>query len=236
MGDLGTTTRPATAADDAPARTVRRQRTLPGGRAVVGAFLITAAAVGVFAAYLTTTAAPSTRFAVAARDIPPGTRITADMVALVPMDLPAAQASAAVTSPDRVVGRVALGPVRAGDLLQGSTFLAPEAPTGTTGFTFAIPSARALAGSLVAGDRIDVVATYGDTTGFVARSVPVVRVSGDGTNGALLVTIAVGDPATVLDIANALDNAQVHLARTDPDVAGAGPPAVSAPLANAREG
>lgn len=227
MADLGIATRPVVDAE--PTRQVTRRRTLPGGRAVVGALLITAAAVGVFAAWLTATAAPTTRYVVAAVDIPPGTRVTADMVDHVAIDLPATQAERAVTNLDRVVDRVALGPVRAGDLVQASTFLAPETPVGTTTFTFAIPSSRALGGAIAAGDRIDVVATFDGSTAFVARNVAVLGSStSTGASGGTLITVAADDPATVLAIANALDTAQVHVARTDPDVTGSGPAPVTA--------
>lgn len=229
MGDLGTTTS-ATHEADADAvgagrtnshpRTVRRRRSLPGGRAVVGAFLVTAAAVAVFAAYLDATAAPAAAWLVATTDVAPGEVVGADTLDSVAMDVPVAQQDRLVPADarDRVEGRVALGPVRAGDLLQWTTVLAVEPPAGASTFTFSLPPDRvAFRGDLAAGDRVDVVATYGETTVYVARAVPLLaRPAASGGEGATI-TVAIDDPDTVLAIANALDAARVFVVRSDPD-------------------
>lgn len=232
MADLGTTTAPSEpstpAAEDLGGthRRVRRRRSLPGGRAVAGAFLITAAAVGVFAAYLNATAVPATEWVVATRDVPRGTVLEAGMLDTVAIDVPAPQQDAMVGADDldAVTGRVTLGPVRGGDLLQWTTVLAVEPPAGASTFTFALPSSRvAHRGDLAAGDTIDVVATYSDTTTYVARDVELLlnpAVTEAGTS----LTVAVADPDTVLAIANALDSAQVHVLRSPPDGDGTLPP------------
>ena len=230
MADLGTTTAPADVAGNgsAPSRTVRRRRSLPGGRAVAGAFLVTAAAVGVFAAYLNATAAPSTEWLVAATEIAPGDVLDAGALDTVAIDVPEAQRDRLVPADalDRVTGRVALGPVRDGDLLQWTTVLAVEAPDGATTFTFSLPATRvAFRGDLAAGDRIDIVATYSDTTVYVARDVQLLaNPATAGGDGGATITIAVDDPDTVLAVANALDAAQVFVVRSDPDADGGTPP------------
>ena len=232
MADLGTSTAPsgasATSAEDVAGtgRRVRRRRSLPGGRAVAGAFLITAAAVGVFAAYLNATAVPATEWVVATRDLPRGTVLEPEMLDTVAIDVPATQQDAMVRAGDRdtVVGRVTLGPVRGGDLLQWTTVLAVEPPTGASTFTFALPSSRvAHRGDLAAGDTIDVVATYSDTTTYVARDVELL-LNPAATEAGTSLTVAVDDPTTVLAIANALDAAQVHVLRSPPDGDGNLPP------------
>lgn len=232
MADLGTTTTPAPAQASGngagTTRTVRRRRSLPGGRAIAGAFLITAAAVGVFAAYLQATALPSDAWVVAAGDIAPGTVLDAAALDTVAMDVPATQATQLVPSGriDDVVGRVALGPVRTGDLLQWTTVLADEPPDGASTFTFSVPASRvAFRGELAAGDTIDLVATYGDTTVYVARDIALLARPATGTgDGATTITIAVEDPTTVLAVANALDAARVFVVRSDPDGGGDLPP------------
>lgn len=232
MADLGTTTAPSgTATTSAPeaadtGRRVRRRRSLPGGRAVAGAFLITAAAVGVFAAYLNATAAPATEWVVATRDLPRGTVLEPGMLDAVPIDVPVAQQDAMVPAARRedVAGRVTLGPVREGDLLQWTTVLAVEPPAGSSTFTFALPSSRvAHRGDLAAGDTIDVVATYSDTTIYVARDVELL-LNPAATEAGTSLTVAVDSPDTVLAIANALDTAQVHALRSPPDGDGTLPP------------
>lgn len=224
MADLGTTTAPSgatTSAEDVAgtSRRVRRRRSLPGGRAVAGAFLITAAAVGVFAAYLNATAAPTTEWVVATGDVPRGTVLEAGMLDTVAIDVPAPQQGAMVQAADRdsVVGRVTLGPVREGDLLQWTTVLAVEPPAGSSTFTFALPSSRvAHRGDLAAGDTVDIVATYSETTTYVARDVELL-LNPVGSEAGTSLTVAVEAPDTVLAIANALDSAQVHVLRSPPD-------------------
>src|SRR5687768_720166 len=51
-------------------RAVRRRSALPTGRAVVGGFLVALAALGIFAAYSSATAGPTTSYVVARRDLP----------------------------------------------------------------------------------------------------------------------------------------------------------------------
>lgn len=242
MADLGTTTSPpseVSANGSGTARTVRRRRSLPGGRAVAGAFLITAAAVGVFAAYLNATALPSSSWLVATADVAPGTVIDAVSLETAAIDVPEAQTDRLVAADDldAVVGRVALGPVREGDLLQWTTVLADRPPDGATTFTFSVPASRvAFRGSLAAGDAIDLVATYGDTTVYVARDIALLASPATAAgDGGTTITIAVQDPDTVLAVANALDSAQVFVVRSDPDADG-DLPAPFRPLVGADSG
>lgn len=223
MADLGTTSapvesRPRESTSD-HGRRVARRRSLPGGRAVAGALLITAAAVGVFGAWLDATAAPSTSFLVAAVDIAPGVRVSASMVTAVPMDLPAAQADAAFTSVADLDGALAVAPLEAGDLILHSALLEADAVPGTTTYTFAVAPTRALNGAIVDGERIDIIATQDGATRFVARDILVLDRAGTSTGDRVVLTVAVEDADLVLDIANAVDTATVHVARTDPDVA-----------------
>ena len=226
MADLGTTTAPTEVSSNGsgPGRTVRRRRSLPGGRAVAGAFLVTAAAVGVFAAYLNATAAPATQWLVAATEVAPGDVLDAAALDTVAIDVPEAQQDRLVRADalDRVTGRVALGPVRQGDLLQWTTVLAVEAPEGATTFTFSLPANRvAFRGDLAAGDRIDIVATYSDTSVYVAREVQLLaNPATTGGDGGATITVAVEDADTVLAIANALDAAKVFVVRSDPQGGG----------------
>lgn len=223
MADLGTTTSTPTkvSANGAGTRAVRRRRSLPGGRAIAGALLITAAAVGVFAAYLNATALPSESWVVAASELAPGTVLDRAALDTVAMDVPVAQSQQLVPADriDDVVGRVALGPVRTGDLVQWTTVLADEAPDGASTFTFSVPASRvAFRGELAAGDTIDIVATYSDTTVYVARDIALLTRPATGSgDGATTITIAVEDPTTVLAVANALDSARVFVVRSDPD-------------------
>lgn len=223
MADLGTTTAPSRSDDEDPSdaggRQVTRRRTLPGGRAVVGALLITVAVIGVFAAWLSATAAPTTSYVVVATDLTPGDTVAPGDLRLVAMDLPADQAARAFTSVD-LDGPVALAALAPGDLLNRSMVRAADDVPGTSHFSFELPTAQAMGGSLASGDRVDILATDDGVTGFVATDVAVVTADRDG--GATMVTVALDDPSLVLAVARAADEASVHLASTNPLASGNG--------------
>lgn len=226
MADLGTaTTRTEPSTADAPA--VTRRRGLPGGRAVVGAFLVTLAAVGVFAAYLDATAAPTTAWVTVARDLSPGEVVAPADLAPVLLELPPAQATTAFTDLDDVAGKVVISPLHAGELVGRGDVRRPADVAGSSSLTFSLPSSRALAGRLAPGDHVDVVATSDGTTRFVALDLPLVDVAVDGSE--TTVTVALAEPDTVLAVAHAVDTADVSLARTNPDVAPDGLAGIAVP-------
>lgn len=233
MADLGTMT-----SGDTPAggnaevrsgRRIRRARGLPGGRAVVGALLISAAAVGVFAAFLTATAEPDTRYAVAAGDIEVGTRLdgdapVAELFDFVAIDLPdglAARAVSEIQAP-QLSGQLVTSPVRAGDLLLATTIVDDARVPATEKLSFALPATDAVGGSLQPGERIDVVATYGSGTdswtAFVVRGVLLVDHqvlgTGVGSTGDVTLTVAVSSLRDVQALGHAIRTADVFVTRS----------------------
>lgn len=202
-------------------RAVRNRRGVPGGRAVVGGLLVAVAAVGVFAAYGDATATPSTAYAVAAADLPVGHRISPADVDLRPMDLPAAVASRAFTAPDALAGAVTLAPLAAGELVQAGALLpAGRSAAPATELSFAVPVDRAVNGTLLPGERIDVLATYG--TGSAAHTTVVVRGAlvlgndeGEQAIGAStrVLTVALEDPDDVLRVTHAVRAGEVTVVR-----------------------
>jgi len=196
-------------------RPVGRRRSLPGGRAVVGAFLVTLAAVGIFTAWLQANAVPSTTWVVAARDLLPGDVLTAADITTVPIDLPEAQANRTTNNPAAMVDRIVLSPLFEGELVGVGDTADASAVAGTSSLTIPVETSRALGGTLTSGDRVDVVATFEDTTRYVAVDLPVVEAVVDGT--VTSVTLATTNPTTILAVANAVDTATVFLARTNPD-------------------
>jgi hypothetical protein len=218
--------------DDAEVRAVRRARTLPGGRAVVGGLLVAAAAVGVFAAYLDAVAEPTTRYLVARADLEPGTRFESmDTVAASfesrAVDLAPDLAARAVRLEDAelLLGRLLLAPLQPGQLLAPGDLVADGGVADAHKLSFAVEPSAALAGDLRVGERLDVLATYGSGDGaytvFVVRGVPLVARSGAGGSsglgsggGPLTLTVAVTSPEDVQALAHAVATADIVVTRS----------------------
>lgn len=206
------------------ARVLQRRRALPGGRAVAGGFLVAASAVGVFSAYRSADAGPSTTYLVAASDIRAGQRLAAGDVAAVALDLPDAQHRRVLRDAALVDGAVALAPIAAGELVQVSAVARPEGAPDRAQISMPVDPGFALNGDtalLDAGDRVDVIVTY--TTGgapettTVASDAEVVAVyrPEDAVGGAGSVTVVLAVPRRELEaVAQASAAGQVTLART----------------------
>jgi hypothetical protein len=201
---------------------------LPGGRAVIGALLVTAAAVATFAAYLDATAAPTTRYVVATAAVEPGTRLGSleDVGArfgTIAVELPPEVAAGVVTAAEveQLVGQVVLAPYEPGDLLSRAQVVEEVADAQT--LSFAVPRRAAVAGSLRAGERIDVLATYGSGadayTLFVVRGVPLLRVDAPdggslGASSEVLLTVAVTAMEDVQALGHAVSAAELLVTRS----------------------
>jgi len=165
----------------AEARRLRPRRGLPGGRAVVGGLLVAVAAVGIFAAVSGAGRGPDTSYVVAARDVAPGSILSADDLELVAMDLPRVQQSRVFTSLSSVDGAVAVGPMSEGELVQAGA-LADGADAVVPTFSVSLDEADANAGELQRGDIVQVFATYGsDTAGTTVALSSEARVIGVST-------------------------------------------------------
>jgi Flp pilus assembly protein CpaB len=233
VADLGTTTAeaevPATERVEGAGRRIRRARGLPGGRAVVGAFLVAAATVGVFAAFLSATAEPSQQYAVAHADVEVGTRFASleevnRAFRLVPMDLPEEVAAQAFgpREAEALVGQLVTSPVREGDLLLRSAVVDDARVPQTEKMSFSLPVAEAVGGNLEPGERIDVLATYGAGsdawTAFVARGVLLVGVERDaaalGASEEVTLTVAISSLRDVQALGHAVRAAEVFVTRS----------------------
>ncbi len=211
-------------------RRIQRTRTLPGGRAVVGALLVVAAAVATFAAYLDATAAPTRAFMVATAAIDPGTRLvsTDDIAArfgTIALEVHGEVADRLVPAGDieRLVGQVVVAPLQAGDLLSASQLVADGGVEGAHTLSFALPRTAAVGGDLRPGERIDVLATFGSGDGayttYVARGVPLLRLTAPdggslGASSDLTLTVAVTDAVDVQALGHAVNTATVFVVRS----------------------
>jgi Flp pilus assembly protein CpaB len=205
-------------------RVLVKRRSLPGGRAVLGGLLVSASAVGLFAAYDASHAAPATTYVVAARDLRPGQVLTAADLEVVPIDLPAAQRAVSFTDRRRLVGTVALGRMRAGELVQSADVADRAQAPRRAEISVAVEPGAAMNGDrqfLRGGERVDVIATFtqggSPRTVTVASNALVVDVldgeRGLGTSGRITVVLSVR-PDDLEAIAGAAAAGTITLART----------------------
>ncbi|MGQ0618169.1 MAG: RcpC/CpaB family pilus assembly protein [Acidimicrobiia bacterium] len=211
---------PATGEPGEPRLRVRRRRALPNGRAVVGGFLVTVAAVSAFAVASRTGDGPSRRYVVAARDVAIGTTLTPPDLALMPAELPEGAAERAYAEVTAAAGRVTVAPLRAGDLVRGPALVGAAEVAPAAHLSVPISRSHAFGGAVDPGERLDVVATYGPgggQTAVVAHAARVIRVdAADGAplagSDALVLVVSV-DPDEALVLADAAQNAKLSLVR-----------------------
>ncbi len=214
-----------------PHRAVGRGRTLPSGRAAVGALLVVLSGLGLTEAARRATAEPTTRFVVATREVAPGEVLTANDVRLETMQLSAQVAGRSFSDSGVLVGAVTVGPLGVGELIQSS--LVQRGGPALREMSFPVDSARALNGTLDPGDRIDVVATFGSSssgakTATVLSGLQVLSVSGDmldaGEGSTIVVTVAIAEAAQQVVLAEAVNTAELFLVRAndnlDPQIVG----------------
>lgn len=203
-------------------RTVARRATLPNRRAILGGFLVALSALGIFSAYARATAGPTTSYVVARHDVPLGTQLSEDDLVTLPMDLPSAVADHAVF--DRtvaVVGATTIGPIRRGELVQAGDLVRKQSGPGELEVSFEIGAARALAGGLRPGERVDVLATFGagnDAYTVVvvqqARVLATASTRSPLSTGSEVISLAVATSDDALALTHAVNAGEVTLVRS----------------------
>ncbi|MEO7555265.1 MAG: RcpC/CpaB family pilus assembly protein [Acidimicrobiales bacterium] len=214
-------------------RVVGARRAVPSSRAIVGGFLVAIAAVGTFAAYRGASTGATHRFVVAGRDVPAGTTLVPGDLTTATVDLPGDLASRAFSQPSAIAGRITLAPINKGELVQSSAVADASKADARYEVSLPVDRARALAGTITSGERVDVAATYGTgnaaTTVIVARRAEVVKVddarrSSVGGGGEVVIELALADPDDVLAVTHASQAGSVTLVRaTGADAAGTAP-------------
>jgi hypothetical protein len=223
-----------------PGRVLRRRRRLPDGRAVLGALLVAASVVGFYAAQ-TRSRGASGAYVVAARAIRPGDPFAPGDLTRTRVDLPPALRGRAFTAPSVLIGATALSPIEAGELIQAGQVIRKGGGAGAAEVSFPMEASR-IGSGLRAGDRVDVVATYG--TGVDAYSLvigrhlqllSVTRTRGalGGESGAVVLTVALPARGDSLAIAHATRAAELSVVRTTGATTGAGEPTTYRPAPGA---
>lgn len=216
--------RPNGSSAQPPRREVRPVRRLPGGRAVVGGFLVAASAVGVFTAYTMAASSPTSSYAVVTADIHAGDRLSASHLSLISLDLPEDQRRQAFADLTVLEGATALAPLSAGQLVQTSDVAKPAGAPDRAQISLSLDPGNALGGDpalLGAGERVAVIATYTEAGAPQTRTVSddaiVVRVLDGrdrvGGGGGLTLVLAVV-PADLEPLAQAAAAGVVSVART----------------------
>ncbi len=207
-----------------PGRQVHPVRRLPGGRAVVGGFLVAVSVVGVFAAYTNARSSPDRSYAVVTGDVAAGERLSSSDLALVPLDLPSDQQRVAFADLALLEGSTTLSPMAAGQLVQSGDVAKPAGGPQRAQISLSLDPGNALGGDpglLGAGERVRVIATFtqggAPATETVSDDATVVRVLGGsdqlGSASGLTVVLAV-PPGDLEPIAGAAAAGVVSLART----------------------
>ncbi|HYF46370.1 MAG TPA: SAF domain-containing protein [Acidimicrobiales bacterium] len=229
----------STTASDSARSVSPRRIGRPSGRAVAGGLLVALSALSVLSVGRSGADGPGTRYVVARRAIPPGTRLAASDLETTTADVAAPVAARLFTDPEPLVGSVTLAPFAEAELIQLAAVL-PRAATRTDAvppheFSFALDRARAIDGDLRPGEAIDLLATYGADQGAytvtVARSALVLDVesrSADlGQPEGLVLTVGLADRSTVLAVVHAAAADALTVVRSPVDPAG--PDAPGAP-------
>lgn len=203
----------------APRRRFGDRPVVPNGRALAGGLLLAIAAVGTFLTWQAAAGTPDTTYVVTRRAVSAGERLGPDDVALAGAELPRGLATGAFDDPDDVVGRVVLGPIGEGELVQASQLSTPGRAPATVEVAFSLPRDRAVDGALVGGDRVDVFVTYDDRTQLVVAQAQVLAVGGGDTAGLadvgqVTVTVALPDTGPRAELIHAARAGEVTLVRS----------------------
>ena len=213
-------------------RTISHRRGLPSGRAVVGALLVTVAAVGAFAAASRGGGGPHESYLVIKQPVDAGALVRAEDLRLEPMQLPASAEANAVRSVSSAQDAIAIHDLEAGDVLSVHDFV----PATTVGgealgaiHEFAMPVPRERIAALTAvGDRVTVLATVrmedGPVTILAAEDALVLGwASGEGLSGSGVLTLALDDADTVAGLAHLAVSGEITAVRTTRAVSDAYP-------------
>lgn len=202
----------------------RRSMRLPSSRAVVGALLVTGAAMSVLLAHHRTGSVPDTRWIVLSHDVVAGHTITVEDLGSVAIDLPDGVVAVDADDADAVLGRVAarnlaelelLGP---SDLLDRQRFASPS----EVEVMVELSPTAALAGTVRAGDIVSVLSTdpagAGTTTvlsGARVTGTDAVE-DGIGSTGGTPIRLSVADAAAAEALIDASVRTELTLALPNP--------------------
>lgn len=216
-------------------RSISPRPSLPNGRAVLGALLVTVAAVGAFVSATSGRGDPDTLWVVVRRAVDAGSSIESADVTTRAIDLPSDVAANALSATSPVDGRVALVDLRPGDLIRDDDLDDPGTSLSDlpSRHELAVPVERdRLDLDLVPGDRVTILVSLtvdGRAATLVAtEDAPVVRWSSAderiGHSGGGVLTVALADADSVMELTHLLSQGQSSIVRTTRAVNDSYPP------------
>lgn len=161
----------------------------------------------------------TTLVAMADEALPAGSTLDSDVLRLVPVDagfegLPGLIDESELAGLD---GWVLARSIPAGGLLDSSALVEAGSGSGMRAMSLAVPEEHAAGGSLVAGDRVDVIAVVEDEASFIATDLEVVSVASEsGSIGEISefhIVVNV-EPEAALDLATALAAGPIEVIRS----------------------
>lgn len=200
----------------------RSRAARPNSRALVGGFLVAAAAVGLFATMASADSRPTTRVLALNRDLDAGAVVTRADLEELAVDVPDQAQAGLIVDPAMVVGSVLVHDVAAHSMLRIDDVVAVGTQEGFEEVSFSVPTSRALGRAFTPGERVDVLATFEDTTGactdrIVRRALVADFRRGDDQLGArddVVFVLAVADPETARLLTFAADTATLSVVGT----------------------
>lgn len=208
-----------------------RRRSVPGIRAVAGGGLVALAMLGVLVAPGEAETALE-QYVVATDDIAPGTALADAPLEPMAMQIPALVADRAVGSLgdlDEATSRTAIS--RGAIVLTDDVRRSPAGDDAGPEVTVTIAADRALGGTVLVGDTVDLVATYGSGTEGFSRLAAVGAVVLDvqstasslGIEAAVTLVLRLGRTGDILPVVHAARADALSLVRSgraiDPDAA-----------------
>lgn len=191
----------------------------PAGRALLGGLLVAAAAVGLFASAIRA-GAPQRSYAVAARTLAAGTDLAVTDLELEPLALPNQLRKRSFDTTSKLIGTKLVTPLAEGELVQASAVVAAGSAPDRRELSFSV-DAGALSGTLLPGQRIDVIATYGTSaeavTAVAVHAAQVMTLSHSSSvvsGGDVMVTVGLDTDNDALALAHAIALGRITVVRT----------------------
>lgn len=157
--------------------------------------------------------------AVADRPIPSGSVLVADMVRLVPVDADFGGLESLVKEEQLpgLLGSVVSRALQEGSVVDSASLAPAGSASGKRAMSLPVEESRAAGGSLVAGDRVDVIAVYDGSPVFVVTGAEVISLppTGSGSFGGsdFYVVVAV-DASEALALAQAMAAGRIDVVRS----------------------